>query len=502
MRPVFGGNVSRTVTRTFSTPAELPFQHISIAIRLFSALSRTSSNSPTVRPNHSPKTLTSDNQVGSMSAGQETDGGIWFRPLPMLNDLDGPSARAVVQRMLSQLQLPETATQTSNFPHDQVGIMSAGQDYGKILRLPPSPTPFELGDAGRAVAQHIESRLSETATRNPVDPESEAGSLSSSSYSPPPAMPDQSSRSPPLITQANCACVEPRKQPKRKRNPKRNPKPMPKLNPERNLGPIPKSKKKDPKIPPSAASGGIPEPTEQYLTESLLPPFLLPKARPLLVVIDLNGTLLHRPSSHRPTYFIERPFARVFLRYCIKTFKVVIWSSAKPFNVEKMCNQLLKPEELSQVVAIWGRDRFGLSPEDYNQRVLCYKRLSKLWDDKQIAASHPEAALGKRWGQDNTVLVDDSIEKARSEPYNLIAIPEFKGDAREKGFILPQVHDYINECSRRMDVSTFIRNRPFKVNPDFTLEYDLPPQSLEKPERVSDDYKTQFMFFDSYRSTS
>lgn len=245
-------------------------------------------------------------------------------------------------------------------------------------------------------------------------------------------------------------------------------------------GKHPKSKKskkgRDDKVQPSAASGGVPDPSPEYLRLAAYPPFQLPYARKILVVIDLNGTLLYRPSRHNPTAFIERPHARTFLRYCIDTFKVVIWSSAKPNNVTRMCEQLLTPEQRSRVVAVWGRDHFGLTQEDYYLRVLCYKRLSALWADPEVAASHPEFAEGKRWSQADTVLVDDSAEKARTEPYNIIQIPEFKGNATEQGFVLPQVHDYVNECARQADISTYIRNQPFKTVPGWQL---LPPNPVE-----------------------
>ncbi|GAW16995.1 hypothetical protein ANO14919_064440 [Xylariales sp. No.14919] len=221
-------------------------------------------------------------------------------------------------------------------------------------------------------------------------------------------------------------------------------------------------------LQPSLESGGIPDPTPLYLQLASHPPYVLPRRQDLLVVVDLNGTLLYRPSHRNPTRFIQRPHARQFLSYCVNTFTVVIWSSARPRSVESMCRQLLEPKDRTKVVATMARDRFGLSETDYNQRVLCYKRLTTVWNDPTIARSHPEAAYGKKWNQLNTVLVDDSLDKARSEPYNLIQIPEFKGDPREPGSILLQVQDYFNECNRRMNVSAYIRTQPFAFNPQFT----------------------------------
>lgn len=213
---------------------------------------------------------------------------------------------------------------------------------------------------------------------------------------------------------------------------------------------------------PSPASGGIPNPTPSYLVRASF----LPKRRaapgPLLVVIDLNGTLLHRPDKRKPFNFQARPHAHRFVSYCIETFWVVIWSSARPDNVKRMVDELASPDQLHKVVAVWGRDRFGLSHEDYNARTQCYKRLTTLWDDPAVKASYPKDLDGC-WDQGNTVLIDDSVEKARSEPHNAITIPEFTGDMSAAPDILPAVHDYLNELCFQEDVSTYIRANPFNM---------------------------------------
>ncbi|EAA31978.1 hypothetical protein GE21DRAFT_7401 [Neurospora crassa] len=220
---------------------------------------------------------------------------------------------------------------------------------------------------------------------------------------------------------------------------------------------------RDPIVPPSRASGGIPEPSHAYKIRASFLAREVPQPRPILVVIDLNGTLLHRPSRKRPSKFVERPFARDFLKYCIDTFKVVIWSSARPQNVEMMCQQLLTEEQLGKVVAIWARDKFGLTQADFNTRVQCYKRLTMLWEDPTVAASNPE---GEPWNQGNTVLIDDSAEKARSEPYNCITLPEFVGDLNEKPEVLPMVREYLNILAHQADISTYIRVKPFNISED------------------------------------
>lgn len=203
--------------------------------------------------------------------------------------------------------------------------------------------------------------------------------------------------------------------------------------------------------------------------QSLHMPTLLPNPRRILVILDLNGTLLFRPSRKRPSKFIERPHAKDFLKYCLDTFYLAIWSSARPDNVNNMVAQLLTPEQRKKCVVIWARDKFGLSKEDYDARVQVYKRLSIVWNSPIVKASHPDAGSGVVWDQSNTVLVDDSMEKGRSEPYNILPIPEFSGLAGESLHVLPQVHDYLNGLCFQEDISRHMRENPFGLDPDYTL---------------------------------
>ncbi|KAI7784722.1 hypothetical protein LA080_009366 [Diaporthe eres] len=217
---------------------------------------------------------------------------------------------------------------------------------------------------------------------------------------------------------------------------------------------------------PSKASGGVPNPTPSYLARASFLPQRRAEPGPLLVVIDLNGTILFRPDRRKSHSFRRRPHADTFVSYCVETFWVVFWSSARPENVRRMVETLVSPAQLDKVVALWGRDRFGLTPEDYNARTQCYKRLTALWDDPVVRASFPAdrpGYEGKCWDQGNTVLIDDSVEKARSEPHNAITIPEFTGDMNESLDILPKVHDYLNELCFQEDVSTHVRANPFKM---------------------------------------
>ena len=134
-----------------------------------------------------------------------------------------------------------------------------------------------------------------------------------------------------------------------------------------------------------------------------------------------------------------------------------------------MVAQLLTKEQRSRCVIIWARDRFGLSKADYDARVQVYKRLSIVWNNKSVIASHPDAAAGVRWDQSNTVLVDDSREKGRSEPHNILTIPEFGGLGEEPAHILPQVHDYLNTLASQTDISRYMQETPFRLDAEYSL---------------------------------
>lgn len=132
-----------------------------------------------------------------------------------------------------------------------------------------------------------------------------------------------------------------------------------------------------------------------------------------------------------------------------------------------MVARLLDPAQVDRCVLVWARDRFGLSSADYDARVQCYKRLTRVWADPAVQASCPES-LG-RWDQSNTVLVDDSLEKGRSEPFNILTLPEYSGPENETAEVLPQVHDYLNSLCTQSDVSSYMRRTPFSLDPRYVL---------------------------------
>lgn len=207
----------------------------------------------------------------------------------------------------------------------------------------------------------------------------------------------------------------------------------------------------------------IPKPTAQYLQQANQPPLQSAALRPLLLVVDLNGTLVDR--KRRTSSFVERPNLAVFLDYVLVNHTLMIWSSARPDNVRSVCQRLFSPAQRSQVIAEWGRDTLDLTPTQYKEKVQVYKRLDKIWRNGTIQDRHPDAGRGGVWDQSNTVLIDDSRMKAAAQPHNLLQIPEFKNTPEQRDTdVLGQVVGYLEELRFQEDVSRFMREKSFRVD--------------------------------------
>lgn len=81
-----------------------------------------------------------------------------------------------------------------------------------------------------------------------------------------------------------------------------------------------------------------PAPDAPYLSLASIPPVPLQTPQRLLLVLDLNGTLIHRP--RRASNYHPRPFLHEFLAYCLANHSLLVWSSAIPSNVSAICAKL------------------------------------------------------------------------------------------------------------------------------------------------------------------
>jgi hypothetical protein len=237
-----------------------------------------------------------------------------------------------------------------------------------------------------------------------------------------------------------------------------------------------------PKVPPLP----IPIPSGDYLTRSQYQAFQLHMPQPLLVVIDLNGTLLCRTNTKAS--FKTRANVYNFLEFLLQNHCVMVWSSSKPQNVASMVQQLFTPQQRASLLAEWARDTLRLDTLQFQNKVQVYKQLNWIWDSA-LSYSHPHAAMGIRWDQSNTILIDDSFKKAAAEPYNLLQIPEFTNVKEESVNVLGKALAYIEWVRWFSNVSAVMRARPFNIDQNLHWNWgqSLPQPELEANER-SDSY--------------
>lgn len=230
-----------------------------------------------------------------------------------------------------------------------------------------------------------------------------------------------------------------------------------------------------PRVERASKSPEAPEATSQYLAQASERAKPCASTRPLLVILDLNGTLIYRKTRKNPPQFSKRGNLDEFLKALITKHKVMIWSSSQPQTVSAVCDKLFSRTQRQQLVAEWGRDKLNLTTSQYKAKVQVYKTLETLWADPAIQATYPKSAeaeaegngdgngngIGEsRWDQSNTILIDDSKLKALSEPYNIIEIPEFVGfetAGLDGATIFPRVLDRLETLSLHDDVSKVLR---------------------------------------------
>ena len=229
------------------------------------------------------------------------------------------------------------------------------------------------------------------------------------------------------------------------------------------------------------------KPTNAYLTLASRQTFRLHHPQCLLLVLDLNGTLLHRKVGS--SNYTPRPFLPEFLNYCLSNHKVLIWSSATPKNVSAICARLFTTEQRTALLGEWARDTFGLNADQYAQKTQVYKGLDRIWANEKVQHTHHRSNMGGRWDQHNTLLLDDSVLKAIAQPHNLVQMPEFtkSGDSKAGNDVLGQVTSYLEEARMWDNVSSFVKTSRFKAEKDWGWDWSEMRNSRKSPTRNSDE---------------
>ena len=218
-----------------------------------------------------------------------------------------------------------------------------------------------------------------------------------------------------------------------------------------------------------------PNPTAEYLKQASNAPEEVSSPKSFLVILDLNGTLLYRPRKGGSKY-LERPHLNKFLRYLLQNHFVMVWSSSKPKNVQGMTTKLFDEASKEKLIATWNRTHLRLPEEAYEQKVQVYKQLSWVWEDQTMQLKHPDRAAQTdptaSWSQADTVLIDDSILKAASEPHNLIELEEFEATGVQmKEDVLGPVVVYLEKLRMQKDVSAYMRAKPFAFDREASVDW-------------------------------
>ena len=179
-------------------------------------------------------------------------------------------------------------------------------------------------------------------------------------------------------------------------------------------GPTPINDQVTPPVPPPTSS--------KYLEAAQAAPQSLLQPRKLLVLLDLNGTLVYRAGFMRKT-IVKRPGVDRLISYLFANHHVMLFTSATMSSAQRMAKELFTPQQNGELLAIRSREHLNLTQEQFANKVQVYKDLNTIWEDEEIKKA--AAKLGVKWDMTNTVLIDDSIVKAKSHPHNLLQVSEF-----------------------------------------------------------------------------
>ncbi|KAI8808409.1 hypothetical protein BJ742DRAFT_772080 [Cladochytrium replicatum] len=156
--------------------------------------------------------------------------------------------------------------------------------------------------------------------------------------------------------------------------------------------------------------------------------------RQVLIVLDLNGTLIDRvdqkgrkllknnhlaPSKPdhvlNKNYVYMRPYLDSFLDSVFARFHVAAWTSALQKNAEPLAD-LVFGEYASKLEFVWDRSKCDFPKESSANDYGTLKDLRKVWDDR---------AFNKKWAPGNTIIVDDTSSKGSLNKNNALTLPTY-----------------------------------------------------------------------------
>ncbi|CAN6209142.1 unnamed protein product [Urochloa humidicola] len=187
--------------------------------------------------------------------------------------------------------------------------------------------------------------------------------------------------------------------------------------------------------------------------------------RKKLLILDLNGVLAdiikqdhhnRRLSDGEVGYksVFKRPYCEGFLKFCIRNFKLAIWSSRSEANTDAVLNILMKDLK-RQLLFCWHASQCtetGHCTIEKKNKPLVFKELENVWKLGEFSAS-------------NTLLVDDSPYKALPNPANTAIFPySYKYKNKETDNSLAPRGDlrlYLEGLASADDVPSYVMEHPF-----------------------------------------
>eukprot|EP00834_Sanchytrium_tribonematis_P000135 NODE_3_length_80033_cov_0.932970.p51 type:complete len:194 gc:universal NODE_3_length_80033_cov_0.932970:22344-22925(+) len=184
----------------------------------------------------------------------------------------------------------------------------------------------------------------------------------------------------------------------------------------------------------------------------------------LLVIFDLNGTLLYRARAKKDTWSKDIPDdaepvgtikgRKVYLRPYLKEllteseYEYAFWTSANEDNAISMINYI----PYTKPLFIWGRSKCTANPNGEKPWSV-YKDLDLI--DKNLYSRY--------------IIVDDSVDKFSAEHQKLhIAIPEYTCQSAD--YVLLALRSYLDEVLRSKNYVEFLEKNNFS---DFLKDFQF-----------------------------
>lgn len=203
-----------------------------------------------------------------------------------------------------------------------------------------------------------------------------------------------------------------------------------------------------------------PRPSSVYIDKCARSALTVKNGRQL-IILDLNGTLISTKTRNNS----RRPHLDCLKKYLFEQFDVMVYSSAMRHNVSRYVDNTFSGKQKTQLKGVLAREDMDMSKKDFASKLTTYKNLNLIWSGNLS------------YDQSNTILIDDSKEKASYQPYNLLQLSTWNNS--EKDSMLIALIGVLDEIKKVENVShylsTFKHVKCVDVHADTTTPwFDIP----------------------------